>query len=358
MTSTWVFRADAGRQIGTGHVTRLLSVATKWMSEGGNALFVGHAPYPLVNRVADRGARWLTPHSSGLASVDFQSHKLIDLCREHDAGVVFLDGYDFDPEYVTRLVESNIRVVQFADGIIWPEYCADIVVDQNLGSELNDYPMSRSGSRQLLGSRYVALDPSFAEYVTGSKKHKSFSGSVLVTFGGSDDQGATLRVIDALMNVEEATHVTVVVGSANVLATEIEKKLNGIDRFEVVNNTKVMVNLMAGSDVAIAAAGTTSWELVAMGVVPVLLATAENQVSIANALGKSGAAVNIGNIKELKNTQIENSVRLVLRDSKYRKGLLDSANGLIDGCGSSRVIAAVREVTQCDDRVYSSINLK
>ena len=341
MSSTWVFRADADGRIGAGHVTRMMSLATQWMAEGGGAVFVGTAPESLIGRIVARGAAW--EYSKPPNSVRSEAQALIDLCRNHGAEVACVDGYDFDPGFISRVAGAGIRVVQFVDGVIWSEYGADIVVDQNLGAEDRDYPMSRSGSIQLLGLQYLSLDGPFLEYVIGGSKRKAFSNSVLITLGGADTEGLTLRVVDAVMAVEEAHHITVITGPANVRASEIEKKSAGVDRIHVVRNTDDMASLMAASDVAVAAAGTTTWELLAMGVVPVLLSTTENQIPIADALGKTGAAINIGHVGEIRYSQIEKYVRGILSDSDYRGRLLDGARGLVDGLGAGRVITAVRE---------------
>jgi spore coat polysaccharide biosynthesis predicted glycosyltransferase SpsG len=51
-----------------------------------------------------------------------------------------------------------------------------------------------------------------------------------------------------------------------------------------------MEQLMAKSDLAIRAAGSTSWERCCLGLPTIQVALAHNQVSIANAMAEAGAA--------------------------------------------------------------------
>jgi len=58
----------------------------------------------------------------------------------------------------------------------------------------------------------------------------------------------------------------------------------------VLVGVRDMAPLMSDSDLAIGAAGTTSWERCCLGVPTIMLVLAENQCKIAEALSEAGAA--------------------------------------------------------------------
>ena len=55
-----------------------------------------------------------------------------------------------------------------------------------------------------------------------------------------------------------------------------------------------MLDLIAGSDVAVSAAGFTPYELACAGVPAVVVSVADNQVPVARALDRAGVAIGSG----------------------------------------------------------------
>jgi RimJ/RimL family protein N-acetyltransferase len=94
-------------------------------------------------------------------------------------------------------------------------------------------------------------------------------------------------------------------------------------------------------DVALAAAGTTTWELCRAGVPTVLVAAADNQVPIVEAVVAAGAA--LGEARLLPEAAgVAHHVTVLLADHDLRAGLADRARTLVDGRGPLRVAAALR----------------
>ncbi|MFY9178941.1 MAG: glycosyltransferase, partial [Venatoribacter sp.] len=93
-----------------------------------------------------------------------------------------------------------------------------------------------------------------------------------------------------------------------------------------VNN---MAELMANSDLAISAAGSTVWELCTLGVPSLLLCTADNQKEVIQALIKENAMLPWG-VEHL--TQIQKNL------TYYS----NSAAQITDGRGVERVVSCLR----------------
>jgi spore coat polysaccharide biosynthesis predicted glycosyltransferase SpsG len=98
-----------------------------------------------------------------------------------------------------------------------------------------------------------------------------------------------------------------------------------------------MPELMSEADLAISAAGSTSWELVYMGVPSVLIPVAVNQDRIADGLDSAGAAVAVRDIDRLRD------VFLVLaRNGEERIRMARLGREIVDGLGSARVVEQLR----------------
>jgi spore coat polysaccharide biosynthesis predicted glycosyltransferase SpsG len=62
----------------------------------------------------------------------------------------------------------------------------------------------------------------------------------------------------------------------------------------LLHDVENMASLMDGTDLAIAAGGTTAWELAATGVPALLGRVAPNQDAVVRALARHGAAIDVG----------------------------------------------------------------
>src|SRR5262249_17829448 len=111
-----------------------------------------------------------------------------------------------------------------------------------------------------------------------------------------------------------------------------------------------MPALMAWADVAIAAGGSSGWELAFMGLPAVLVTVAENQRLIAESLQRAGTAVHLGWHTEVTPARIAEAVRELLSDRAQRQCMSQAGRLLVDGKGAARVVAALWHEIM-DDRV-------
>jgi spore coat polysaccharide biosynthesis predicted glycosyltransferase SpsG len=98
-----------------------------------------------------------------------------------------------------------------------------------------------------------------------------------------------------------------------------------------------MAQLMADSDLAIGAAGSTSWERCCLGLPTIMLLLAENQTKVAQELELAGA------VKLLKSQDQVLTELPVLLDSlvsspSLRQAMSMTAAGIVDGGGVARII--------------------
>lgn len=299
MTPTIGIRVDGGPGIGAGHVMRCLALAQALADAGARPAFVTAAPARLVRRLEDEGFPMTQP---GLDQVSAM--------RALGPDAVVLDGYGFTTETQERF-RAIAPVLVVDDGARVPRYAADIILDQNAGAEDRPYPTD-AGTVQLLGARYVLIRRQLLEARRRPRVPAAGPARVLVSLGGTGD-GPAERVLAALRRARQPVEIELADGSGEI------------------------AELMAWAEVAVAAAGTTAWELAFMGLPSLLLVLAENQHVVARGMIEAGAAV-IGEVE-----RAGEQLNRLLEDGSALGRMAAAGRALVDGRGAERVASALLE---------------
>jgi UDP-2,4-diacetamido-2,4,6-trideoxy-beta-L-altropyranose hydrolase len=148
-----------------------------------------------------------------------------------------------------------------------------------------------------VGECYCLLRREFFEARDKSiKKRKAFqtTNKLLVNFGSTDPTGHTLQALRGLNYFAASRHVEVhvLVGSACPYLKEIET-LALCASYKVILHidSERVAELITDVDLAIGAAGVSTWERCFLGLPTLLVKTAENQTDVVNRVISSGAAV-------------------------------------------------------------------
>lgn len=339
-SSLLLIRADADSQVGIGHVMRSFALAEAWREIGGEARFVGTIPDPLAKRLETSEIERLDAAGPRGSAADLE--RLLELAEKSDPAWIVLDGYQFFGSYQQDLGRSPWRFVA-VDDHGHPDVRADVIVNGNLYAETSMYPGRSEESLLLLGPRYLLMRSEFRE---AREKIATFAPPpdrvrrLLVIFGGSDRAGMTRRVVAALRLLDPAVQmeVRIVLGPAESRPTkpdlpgELQEGLS-ITRLHQPH----MPELMRWAELAVSAAGSTSYELALLGVPSILIPIADNQRPVAEALAARGAAVNLGWHEEITVTYLSEAIRSLLESRDARAELIRNLCGLVDGEGAPRV---------------------
>ena len=342
-----LIRADANSRMGTGHVMRSLALAQSWQAAGGVAVFLmADSPLALNLRLADEGieTRWIKAPSGSLADAD----ETVRGFRESDAELLVIDGYHFDAAFQRRLKQHGTTVLALDDYGHAAEYTADFVLNQTNCADENLYVRRAPHTRLLLGTSYVSFRREFWPWVGHERLHLERARRILVTLGGSDPDLVTAKVIDALCQAELGDcDVTVVLGAGNAHIRPISQQFrhSGL-RGQVIVNAANMPELMASTDLAITAGGSTIWELALLGVPCISLVLAANQEACLCDLAAKGSVLNLGRHDEATLESIARAARDLIRDQLWRTEMSRRLSSYVDGRGAQRVLAAVAQTSQ------------
>jgi UDP-2,4-diacetamido-2,4,6-trideoxy-beta-L-altropyranose hydrolase len=311
-----VIRADASPEIGLGHVSRCLALAEPWVKAGANVVLLTREPSAATRERAER------------AGVIVE-----DLKGELDAVVgewVVLDGYHFTAEDQRRWKQRGARLLAFDDGGGAHRYCADFVLNQNFGAAEKLYPNREPATRLLLGPRFAQLRAELLRARPTQRQVPKVAKKLLVTAGGSDPNNATAEILRRLKDFE----VTAVVGPENRYSDELAKEFPNV---QLLKNPSNFPELMAESEIAISAAGSTAWELAYLGVPLVAIVIAENQRANAEHVERAG----LGRLASIDKAATE--AANLAADLEVRKAMVALQRAVFDGHGSFRVWLRMNE---------------
>ena len=338
---TILVRADGGGAIGAGHVMRCLALAQAWQDAGGSVHFAAaELSDTLRQRLADERVTVidleLTP--GGVADAD----ATVRHAKRVGAAWVVADGYGFGEPFQRSIKDAGLKLLVIDDYGHADGYHADLVLNQNLDADPSRYQRCRPATRLLLGTKYALLRREFVQWGERPREIPDVARHLLVSFGGSDPHELAAKTIRAIHRiVEPVLATTVVAGSQELQARLASLASDGPQRVEVLGHVSEMPGLMARADLAIAAAGSASWERALLRLPSLVITAAENQRLIAEALHRAGAALDLGWWHEVSEAGLADSIRDAALDAALRRRQADAASRLVDGRGSGRILEAM-----------------
>ena len=355
------FRVDASVQIGIGHVMRCLTLANELARQGHECWFVcrehrghlgdlvsshGHClillPVPINHLTPEKGT--VSDSYDLWLGVSWRE----DACETLDAILslkldwLVVDHYALDAKWERSLAGAvgNIMVI---DDLANRAHQCGLLLDQTYGRPKEDYrSILPQNAAILCGAEYALLRPEFSEwrsYSLARRKSNSLK-KILITIGGADKDNLTGIVLDELKLSDLPTDckITVVMGGPAPWVNLVKMTAQSLDwDAKVLIDVTNMAELMAESDLAIGAAGSTSWERCCLGLPTIALVAAENQKYIARNLSKAGACIVIDCY------DLRAALEVVSSPKKFRDLSLRSSL-ICDGEGVGRVVNFLSEI--------------
>ncbi len=336
-----IVRADATKHMGTGHLMRCLALAQALRTAGFDVTFITVCKSnSLHQRLIDEGFQVILLKRSHPDPTDWQATAKV--LQSHPNGWVVLDGYNFDSFYQRSIKEAGYRLLVIDDVAHLNRYCCDILLNQNIKAERLHYAPDED-TRLLLGPRYALLRTEFLDWTSLKRNIPDVARRVLVTLGGEDSDNQTLKVIQAIQQVNiDGFEAMIVVGSANPhrkkLQTECRKSQIPS---RLIRKALDMAELMAFADMAVSAGGSTCWELAFMGLPTLIIILTDNQRMVAEGLEEAGTAANLGWYKYISQSDIRKALEKLAAGAKERAEMARCGRELVDGKGTKRLLREI-----------------
>lgn len=366
------FRADASLQMGSGHVMRCLTLADALKAQGADCHFISREhPGHLLEVIRQRGYKvnCLTAlvqpaqgaiksivkeapsqqqepaHAAWLGSTwQTDAQETAAILAGLQPHWLVVDHYALDQRWEEALAPHYRKLLVIDDLADRPHRC-NLLLDQNLGRQPQDYAgLVPAHCQLLIGPHFALLRPEFAALRPYSLQRRQAQPALRhlhVTMGGVDQPNATGQVLLALKTcaLPADCRITVVMGlTAPWLQNVRELAAQMPWPTEVVVNVNDMAQRMADSDLAIGAAGSTSWERCCLGLPTLMVVLADNQRGIASALYQTGAATALELINhECFAAQLKDVIFDLVNNEESLCNIGLAAARVTEGCGTNLV---------------------
>jgi UDP-2,4-diacetamido-2,4,6-trideoxy-beta-L-altropyranose hydrolase len=345
------FRADAGVRFGIGHIRRCRSLAEAFCDAGVKDICLvmkRHEGWEKAAAWWPYSLKTITDYDGHAASVDKEEQDaqatfacLADRIPSRRRWMV-LDHYELSCAWERMARNAGYRVLaleDFRDRV----HSADMLVSDS--SVPFDPQLNRmTGPSAALAGRAYALVDRRCQPRPSTAADASRSVNILISYGGSDPTGETVKAMHALRGLhrDESSaarigRITVVVGPVNREEAEIRAvaKRSGA---AVHIAPADLVPLLADADLVLTAGGTSMIEALAMKKICLVTTTATNQHQIVSELSSEHAIIALGTHDSVLCSQITSALHGVL--ARFDQLAAENARRTVfDNLGAQRVVS-------------------
>lgn len=295
-----IFRCNASNEIGYGHLFRCTALAKRIQYL---------QPQSLISFVVNQEASWQNPHILSCFDVHIcNATPCAEDITHLNPDAVVLDGYSFSTE-LEEILANQCELLRIDDGQLCQRHSyAHIILNSGPGFHASDY--SQSHKELWIGPAYHPLKMELQNPATYTQPKDD---KTILIMGGSDPLALTEPLIRRLW----CDFSLRVICGPGVAASE-QQKITALcqqHKIEYHNDPKNLPALMAGSKQAITAAGSTVYELAALGIPMAAVKIADNQAPLVDWLRQQN--IPVFNPSELQSSYIK-SARFTFRRVELR----------------------------------------
>ncbi|MDL2247029.1 UDP-2,4-diacetamido-2,4,6-trideoxy-beta-L-altropyranose hydrolase [Methanobrevibacter sp. OttesenSCG-928-K11] len=293
-------KVDAYDEIGTGHIYRCVSIASKLYSH--DVVFILNEKHKLGIDIIKKYNYPFVLHE--------EEDEIFKILDKFKPDIVINDILDTSKEYIYKLKMNDYFVINFEDLGEGSE-SADLVFDAL-------YEHKHDKNNVYSGYNYYILKEEF--FYQKPKVIREDVSNILLTFGGTDPNNFTEKVIDSILYSGYSGEISVILGIGYRYNEEIQKKYYNVSNVKIFENVKSISDYMAFADLIFTSAGRTMYEVCSLGVPCICLCQNERELSHTFANLKNGF-INMGLGKDIEKEEIIEQLDSLIDDYEMRKAM-------------------------------------
>lgn len=311
--------------IGMGHVFRALMLAHEITDH--KITFVCTKESALaVEKIAERDYPIVRQGDEEL------SHTVLSLRPD----LVINDFLNTSRDYMERLQEANVRIVNFEDdgeGAFLANLVINALYENRESTDIFKY-----------GPKYFCLRDEFLEAKRNPLRSRVYT--LLITFGGTDQNDCSRRILNIVEPICRAYSIKIrlVAGPGYAHREAMEEHIRSLENplIHFTWATNVMSRMMEGADLAICSAGRTVYELAHMRIPAMVLAHHEREARHTFARPKNGFAF-VGLMEKVSDIKIRNVFLAMLKQNR-RARFWERQNALDFSPNKANVIRLITDL--------------
>lgn len=333
-------RVDASFTIGSGHVSRCLTLAAALVKHGATICFLcKEEKGGMSDRIRARGYDLIT------LPAELEPAEDAEACRRglrNGVDLLVVDHYGLDLHW-EHLMRPSARAIMVIDDLADRQHDCNLLLDQNLQppSPVPYTGLVPSDCVRLLGPEFTLLREEFEGELRRLRPRDGRLNHLLLSFGGTDPYNLTERILEEVSSLPLPLSGDVVVGQGHPQETVI-KKLCSRGPWRMHVETTQMARLMARADLGLGAGGSTHWERCVMGLPALVVTVAENQVATTRMVQERGACLWLGSAETLVSGAVTDAIQRFKKNRAELQSMAEAAMEIVPGAdGAARVASRI-----------------
>lgn len=335
---TALIRADGSHETGLGHVYRMRALAVELNNRGWQVEFLSRQDRVAVGLVESAGIRVHTFAEKGF-------WKCLEKAVENfDPEVVICDVLETSPDMMAGIRRRVNACVVNMDDVGAGLQLADVVINAMV-FQWGRYDSTKCRARLLEGPDYMILQPDLLRYAGRHRPVSKNAVDVLMAFGGTDTHFVTERVLDAVNKMDTRLNLKVSLGPGTARTSGFEQAVQASPHFvSVVQSCPDLFREMVAADIVLCAGGVMLYELAALGVPSVSVATEPHEVFNMDYWAGIGTTIPAGCEKNLDGHRVTAAVLDLAKDPDRRFEMSRKGRRAVDALGLQRCVCAIEEM--------------
>lgn len=315
-----IIRTDATNEIGTGHVYRQLYLASRIME---------HEVIFLMDKSKGLGVEIVSKNNYPVVTFEDSCFEEISRLKPD---IVVNDILDTNEDYMKYFKKNNIYTINFED-LGEGAKSADLVFNA-----LYDYKIPLKNIK--MGYEYYVLRDEFQGFK--KKEIKENVEKILITFGGTDPNNYTEKVVDLLSCYNEKIKVDVILGLGYKNKEYIKNKYKDNNHIRIVESVSNISEYMYDSDIVVTSGGRTMYEVAALGIPCMVMC--QNERELTHLFGHAGNGfLNLGLGKYLSEGIIKTNLLELINNYSLRIEMNARMNSIDLKKGFGNIMREVKE---------------
>jgi spore coat polysaccharide biosynthesis predicted glycosyltransferase SpsG/CMP-N-acetylneuraminic acid synthetase len=331
-----LFRVDGSAALGMGHVYRSLAIADALRASSRAEIAF------LMSADHTEGLLTVSRHGYPVRVVAGRGHEAsLEHIRDFAPAILINDLPTIESAYLTALSHVGATTVNLVDTL------ADLESTEQLAHVIvSAMNQDRETPEGFYGGPAFAI---LRDQFRGREKEvREEPRMVLLSFGGSDPQGLTVKAARALQRLPAAIKVVAVAGPAFSCRHEFEVLERTLDRRVPLINEAAghIADLMLEADLVVGSGGMSVYEIAALGTPGIVLGQNTREDQRMRTFARHGTVQYLGLGTEVDEPAIAEAVHSLLADAGRRRHMSAKGRALVDGLGATRAAEVILDRRQ------------